>query len=166
MLRRFVTATAALGFATMGFATMGLATMGLATGAEASDWRTNPDIYETGLFLDMSSYKILPNGNRQIWILQAFQKPVETSGGPVDFRVSLFEFNCLERSQAAKYTVVYFMDGQSDSNEKPAVSLPSDPSADRMSDVVCGDLSRLTAVPGDAPALAHRYRAIGRMALQ
>jgi hypothetical protein len=157
MLRTFVIATAALASVLAGV-------LGLATAAAASGWRTNPDIYEYGLFLDVSTYKILPNGARQVWVLQSFQKPVETSGGRVDFRVSLLEFDCAQRTTAAKYTVVYFMDGKSDANDK--APLASDTNAERMSDVVCGDMSRLTAVAGEAPAIAHRFRAIGKMALQ
>ena len=161
MLRLFVIATTAL-------ATVLATIFGLAAGADASDWRTNPDAYESGVFLDVSSYKLLPNGDRQIWILQTFQKPVETSDGLVDFQVSQFEFNCPQRTLAVKFTEVYFMDGKSEPGEKdPAASpRPSDASAERMSDVVCGDMSRLTAVSGEAPVIAHRYRAIGKMALQ
>ena len=138
------------------------AVLGLANAAEAADWRTDQDNYESGLFLDMSSYKTLPNGDRQIWILRAFQKPVATSGGPVDFQLDLVEFNCSARTQAAKYSVAYFMDGKS---EPAASTLSPITSAERMSDVVCGDLSRLTAVPGEAPFIAHRYRALGNMRL-
>jgi hypothetical protein len=138
--------------------------LGLPTAAAASDWRTNPDTYEFGLFLDFSSYRILPNGNRQVWVMQTFQRPVETRDGRVDFRVSLLEFDCAQRTAAAKYTVVYFMNGKSGLGEK--APLAPDTNAERMSDVVCGDMSRLTAVAGDASAIAHRYRAIGRMALQ
>jgi len=152
---------------TLVIATIALATaLGFATAAGASDWRTEQDSYEFGLFLDMGSYKLLPDGHRQIWILQTFQKPLQNSGRLVDFQVSLFDFNCHDRTMAAKSTIVYFMDGQSDASETPASPAPSAPGASRMSGVVCGDLSRLTAVPGEAAVIAHRYRAISKMLLQ
>jgi hypothetical protein len=136
--------------------------LALAGAAGASDWRTDEDSYESGVFLDMSSYKILPNGDRQIWILRAFQKPVASSGGPVDFQLDLVDFNCSARTQAAKYSVAYFMDGRSDA---AASGASPNAAAERMSEVVCGDLSRLTAVPGEASFIAHRYRALGNMRL-
>jgi hypothetical protein len=143
------------------------AVVGLAVAAEASDWRTNQDAYESGVFLDVSSYRVLPDGHRRIWVLQTYPKPVEASGGLVDFQINLFEFNCSERTLAAKYSVVSFMDGKTESNETAGAASPIAPgtNADRMAEVVCGDMTRLTAVPGDAPDIAHRYRALAKMLL-
>jgi hypothetical protein len=141
--------------------------LGPAMAAEASDWRTNQDAYESGVFLDVSSYQALPDGHRRIWILQTYPKPVEASGGLVDFQIKLFEFNCSDRTLAVKFSVVSFMDGKSESNETAGAASPIAPgtNADRMAEVVCGDMTRLTAVPGDAPGIAHRYRAIAKMLL-
>jgi hypothetical protein len=143
------------------------AALGPAMAVEASDWRTNQDAYESGVFLDVSSYQVLPDGHRRIWILQTYPKPVEASGGLVDFQIKLFEFNCSDRTLAVKFSVVSFMDGKSESNETAGAASPIAPgtNADRMAEVVCGDMTRLTAVPGDAPGIAHRYRAIAKMLL-
>ena len=141
------------------------AAMGLATAADAVDWRTTQDAYESGVFLDVSSYRVLPNGDRQVWILQTYPKPLEASGGLVDFRIDLFEFNCAERTVAAKYAAITFMDGRSASHETAGAASPVAPgtNADRMAEVVCGDMTRLTAVPGGAPDIAHRYRALAKI---
>jgi hypothetical protein len=153
--------------------TLVIAATALATGlaaaaaAHASDWRTDPDSYESGLFLDVSSYKVLPSGNRQIWIMQILPKPVASRGGLVDFRINLVEFDCAGRSSATKDAIVYYTDGKVDVDETGAASpIASGAGADRMSDVVCGDMSRLTSVPGDPPYIAHRYRALAKMAFQ
>jgi hypothetical protein len=162
MRRTLVLAAAVLGSGFLGGVSLGLASV-----ADAADWRTDQDNYEAGLFLDVSSYKLLPNGDRQVWILQAFPTPLESRGGPLDFRISLYEFDCSARTQAVKDAVVFFMDGKSDSDAKTwAASLaPADPGAERMSEVVCGDMSRLTSVPGEAAVIAHRYRALAKMLL-
>ena len=150
MIRMLLTATAALG---------------LATAAGAVDWRTTQDAYESGVFLDVSSYRVLPDGHRRIWILQTSPKPLEASGGLVDFRIDLFEFDCAGRTVAVKYAAVTFMDGRTASNETSGAASPIAPgtNADRMAEVVCGDMTRLTTVPGGAPDIAHRYRAIAKI---
>lgn len=142
--------------------------LGLAADADAADWRTNQDAYESGLFLDVSSYKVLPDGNRQIWVLHTFPKPLDTSAGRVDFQVDLFELDCPQRTLASRYAVVAYMDGRSQSKAQRDAAAPIAPgtNADRLWNVVCGDMSRLTAVPGEAPLIAHRYRALAKVLFQ
>lgn len=141
---------------------------GLAAAAGAADWRTNQDAYESGLFLDVSSYKVLPDGHRRIWVLQSFPKPLDTRAGPIDFQVDLFELDCPQRTLAVRYAVVSYMDGRSDSNAQASAPAPiaSGTKADRIWDVVCGDMSRLTSVPGEASVIAHRYRALAKVLFQ